>query len=225
MTELLQLQLFGRVLVAAICGGLIGYERRNANKEAGVRTHLIVCLASALFMIVSQYGFLDVILRFPVLKVDVSRVAAQVVSGIGFLGAGMIFVRHGLVNGLTTAAGIWATSAVGLTIGSGLYVVGISSVFLLYFFQRLLQHKRMAFLRPTKTVLAMQVVDVPDLIPQVRLRCQERAIPIAHLQYEKIEQGANTALLSLELLTKSNQSLVDLAEVLEQEDYVISVEL
>lgn len=88
---------------------------------------MIVALGAALIMVVSKYGFMDVE------KADAARVAAQVVSGIGFLGAGVIFVRNNLVNGLTTAAGIWATAGVGLALGSGMYVVGISSALLVLF--------------------------------------------------------------------------------------------
>ena len=113
-----------RILVAACLGLLIGSERKNRNKSAGIRTHVIVALGAALIMVVSKYGFTDVE------KVDSARVAAQVVSGVGFLGAGVIFVRNNLVNGLTTAAGIWATAGVGLALGAGMYVVGISSALL-----------------------------------------------------------------------------------------------
>jgi len=118
-----------RILVAACLGLLIGSERKNRNKSAGIRTHVIVALGAALIMVVSKYGFTDVE------KVDSARVAAQVVSGVGFLGAGVIFVRNNLVNGLTTAAGIWATAGVGLALGAGMYVVGISSALLVLIIQ------------------------------------------------------------------------------------------
>lgn len=118
-----------RILVAACLGLLIGSERKNRNKSAGIRTHVIVALGAELIMVVSKYGFTDVE------KVDSARVAAQVVSGVGFLGAGVIFVRNNLVNGLTTAAGIWATAGVGLALGAGMYVVGISSALLVLIIQ------------------------------------------------------------------------------------------
>ena len=103
---------FVRLILAAVCGGIIGYERTNRGKGAGIRTHSIVSLASCLMMLVSKYGFADM----DVLG-DGSRIAAQVVSGVGFLGAGMIYFngRHS-VKGLTTAAGIWATSGIGLAL-------------------------------------------------------------------------------------------------------------
>ena len=124
-----QVEYLVRIFVAVCLGLLIGSERKNRNKSAGIRTHVIVALGAALIMVVSKYGFMDVE------KADAARVAAQVVSGIGFLGAGVIFVRNNLVNGLTTAAGIWATAGVGLALGSGMYVVGISSALLVLFVQ------------------------------------------------------------------------------------------
>ena len=124
-----QVEYLVRIFVAACLGLLIGSERKNRNKSAGIRTHVIVALGAALIMVVSKYGFMDVE------KADAARVAAQVVSGIGFLGAGVIFVRNNLVNGLTTAAGIWATAGVGLALGAGMYVEGISSALLVLLIQ------------------------------------------------------------------------------------------
>ena len=124
-----QVEYLVRIFVAACLGLLIGSERKNRNKSAGIRTHVIVALGAALIMVVSKYGFMDVE------KADAARVAAQVVSGIGFLGAGVIFVRNNLVNGLTTAAGIWATAGVGLALGAGMFVVGISSALLVLLIQ------------------------------------------------------------------------------------------
>lgn len=103
-----------RLLIALVLGGVIGIEREYRSKDAGFRTHFLVALGSALFCIVSQYGF-----GFD-LK-DSSRVAAQVVSGIGFLGAGTIIFQKNVVRGLTTAAGLWVTAAIGLACGSGMY--------------------------------------------------------------------------------------------------------
>ena len=118
-----------RILCAGFLGLLIGYERHNRSKEAGIRTHAIVALSSALIMVVSKYGFVDAGMSDP------ARLAAQVVSGIGFLGAGIIFIKNDSVLGLTTAAGIWATSAVGLCLGAGFYVLGIASTVLILLVQ------------------------------------------------------------------------------------------
>ena len=119
-----------RILVACLCGFVLGVERSRRFKEAGVRTHMIVCAGAALIMIVSKYGFADLTSASKDMYngtrgADPARLAAQVVSGVGFLGAGMIFKNGGSVTGLTTAAGIWAAAGIGLAIGSGMYVVGI----------------------------------------------------------------------------------------------------
>ena len=134
-----------RFLVAMLCGGLIGFERTKRFKGAGLRTHIIVCSASALFMIVSKYGFINLAAELGmaaggVHDADPARIAAQVVSGISFLGAGVIFKNKGAVSGLTTAAGLWATSGIGLAIGGGMYIIGIFATVMIALFQYLL-HK------------------------------------------------------------------------------------
>ena len=110
-----------------VCGRrtVIGLDREYRAKEAGYRTHFLVSLGSALIMIVSQYGFMEVV-KMEGIDLDPSRVAAQVVSGIGFIGAGTIIFQKQIVRGLTTAAGIWATSGIGLAIGAGMYWLGES---------------------------------------------------------------------------------------------------
>jgi len=123
-----------RILLACICGGAIGIERTLRQKDAGFRTHIIVALGASLFMVVSKYGFLD-LLEFEGFKADSSRIASNVVTGISFLGAGMIFVKGTNIKGLTTAAGIWSTAAVGLAIGCGLYITGIVSTLIIIIIQ------------------------------------------------------------------------------------------
>ena len=120
-----------RIFTAAILGGIIGLEREYRAKEAGFRTHFLVALGSALFMIVSAYGFEGALLTTEH-RWDVARVAAQVVSGIGFIGAGTIIFHksENAVRGLTTAAGVWVTAAIGLACGGGMYVLSIASTIL-----------------------------------------------------------------------------------------------
>ena len=124
----MELEFLLRMFCAAILGGIIGLEREYRAKEAGFRTHFLVALGSALFMIVSAYGFSDA-MNNELQRWDVSRVAAQVVSGIGFIGAGTIIFRkaENIVSGLTTAAGLWVTAAMGLACGGGMYVLAIGS--------------------------------------------------------------------------------------------------
>ncbi|KRO15539.1 MgtC/SapB family protein [Lacticaseibacillus saniviri] len=139
-----QAELILRLFVAAFCGFAIGYERKNRQKEAGIRTHMIVALGAALVMIVSKYGFFD-IYQLKGMSLDPSRVAAQVVSGVSFLGAGAILVRRNNVNGLTTAAGVWTTAAVGMAIGAKLYLIGLATTLLVLAIQILL-HRNFSWL-------------------------------------------------------------------------------
>ena len=123
------LEFFLRILIAGVCGAAIGFERTRRFKEAGIRTHVIVCAAAALIMIVSKYGFADLFERDTVFYgtrgADPARIAAQVVSGISFLCAGVIFKNGSTIKGLTTAAGLWATAGIGLAVGAGFYWLGI----------------------------------------------------------------------------------------------------
>jgi len=121
-----------RIVIAAFLGGVIGYERARAKKAAGVRTHLLVSMGAALFTVISIFGFAG--------NADPSRVAAGVVVGVGFLGAGTILRQERGVAGLTTAAGIWAVAAVGVAIGAGLYVVGAVAAAIVPLALRFLPH-------------------------------------------------------------------------------------
>ena len=112
----IELEMILRLLLAAVLGAIIGYQRERSGKAAGLRTHVLICLGSALFTVASIYGF--------GIATDSARVAAGVVAGIGFLGAGAILHREGgLVAGLTTAATIWAVAGIGMAAGAGLYLV------------------------------------------------------------------------------------------------------
>ncbi len=119
-------ELFIRLALAAALGSAIGIERERLLWTAGLRTHMLVCVGSALIMIVSAFGFTDVLMDQHVV-LDPSRIAAQVVSGIGFLGAGTILLRGEIIKGLTTAASLWTVAAVGLAVGAGLYVAALAT--------------------------------------------------------------------------------------------------
>ena len=119
-----------RLFVAAMLGGVIGLEREYRAKEAGFRTHFLVALGSGLFMILSQFGFNDVLAHYEQVSLDPSRIASQVVTGIGFIGAGTIIFQKHVVRGLTTAAGLWVTSAIGMTAVAGMYVLSIATTVL-----------------------------------------------------------------------------------------------
>lgn len=160
-----------RIILAGICGGIIGVERTLRQKDAGFRTHIIVSMGAALMMIISKYGFLDII-HLESAQVDVSRVASNIITGISFLGAGMIFVKGISIKGLTTAAGIWVTAAVGMAMGSGLYIVSFIAVILLLLVQ-IVFHK---FLIGFDRVLAndnlvpcfIQIENTPDAVKELK---------------------------------------------------------
>lgn len=118
----LDTQMFLRLLIAVVLGALVGYERERAGKPAGVRTHGMVSLGAALFAVVSLHGFGNV--------GDPVRVAAQIVTGIGFLGAGAILHQRGSVHGLTTAASLWVTAAIGLAVGVGMVLMSVATAVL-----------------------------------------------------------------------------------------------
>ena len=123
------LEFFFRIITACACGAVIGLERSHRLKEAGVRTHMLVCCAAALMIIISKYAFADISMEdgkyyYGTRGADPARIAAQVVSGISFLCAGVIFKQGSVIKGLTTAAGLWATAGVGLAFGSGMYLLG-----------------------------------------------------------------------------------------------------
>ena len=115
------------IFLSVILGFAIGFERKHRLKEAGIRTHTVVCLGSALIMVISKYGFMDI----EGINSDPARIAAQIVTGIGFIGAGMIVYKQRSVHGLTTAAGIWATSGIGMACGAGLYIIAVGATIIL----------------------------------------------------------------------------------------------
>ena len=122
-----------RLCVAGLCGTAIGLDREYRVKDAGFRTHFLVALGSALMMVVSQYGFEGFLASHDGLRLDPSRIAAQVVSGIGFIGAGTIIIHRQLVRGLTTAASLWATAGIGLAAGAHMYMVAAAATVLTLF--------------------------------------------------------------------------------------------
>lgn len=182
LTETLQLQYLFRILLAGICGIIIGLERKNRSKEAGIRTHFVVACGAALMMVVSKYGFFDIIKGDAFLGADVrldpSRIASTIASGIGFLGAGMIFVHRNTITGLTTAAGIWATSGVGMAIGAGLYSVGVFATALILGAQILLHLNFKWIAVPRTKVIIIKDVDRKDYQEYIMDKFEEMGISV-----------------------------------------------
>ena len=196
-----------RIVVACLCGGLVGLERTKRLKEAGIRTHIIVALGATLIMVVSKYGFGDVV------GADASRIASNVITGISFLGAGVIFVRGGSVKGLTTAAGIWATAAIGLALGAGMYTVGVLCTALMILLQIALHKFLPGDMQSAKELLLVISKDYHTVMPKIRARLAEMKVLVAGVEMEKLESGDVRVVMEVRI-HKDNVSdeLLDLAD-------------
>ena len=157
------LEFFIRILLSAVLGALVGLERTKRQKEAGIRTHCIIACAAAVFMILSKYAFVDPADVLGTRGADGARIAAQVVSGLSFLGAGVIFKNGNSIRGLTTAAGIWATSAIGMAIGAGMYWVGLITTVIMMVAQVVLHRFPVAGDAAVTQELAVSMADTPEL--------------------------------------------------------------
>lgn len=220
ITLLTQVDWLIRLIIAGICGYAIGYERNSRSKNAGIRTHLIVSLSAALMIIVSKYGFMDII-SLQGVGLDPSRVAAQVVSGIGFLGAGMIFVHNQSVNGLTTAAGIWATSGIGMAIGSGLYFIGVAATLLIIIFQIILHQNFRWTKAAVNDHLHLKLTDMEGFY-RVQDSLKEDKITLLNLKLVRHQDGTFSADLNLKF--PADYDSVLLLKHLEANDKIQKIE-
>ena len=160
-------------LIAGVCGGIIGYERQNRRKIAGLRTHVIVAVSSALMILLSKYGFQDVVGQY--VNVDPSRVASGVVTAIGFLGSGMIFMRNNNISGLTTSAGMWATVGVGMAVGAGMYLLGISATLIVLLVELFLGRKG---------ILSRRGIEIHQITVELKNDLRERSCTVSDLKRE-----------------------------------------
>ena len=218
------LDFVARILLACFCGACIGFERSKRFKEAGIRTHVIVCCASALIMIVSKYGFADLTdadgLVFNGTRgADPARVAAQVVSGISFLGAGVIFKNGSTVKGLTTAAGIWATAGIGLALGCGMYFTGIFVTLMIGIFQVATHRFTVGADSFTTNRLRFTVREDEEFEPQVRAQLQNWEAQILSSSITRRDDG----LISYDLTLKMTRSIsIDDVDTLMQRCHAVT---
>ena len=207
-TMIQELDFFARILTACLCGACIGFERSRRLKEAGIRTHIIVCCAAALLMIISKYGFADLTdaagtVFHGTRGADPARIAAQVVSGISFLGAGVIFKHGSTVKGLTTAAGIWATAGIGLAIGSGMFILGLFTTAVIAIFQILMHRFRVGADAMVTNRLRFAVQGPADVVSRVTAHLEENRVHILESRIDRKEDGS----LGCEFLLRSRQDL------------------
>ncbi|MCZ6943538.1 methyltransferase [Bacillus mycoides] len=176
-----------RIGVAGLLGAIIGIEREIRSKEAGLKTHFLVAVGSALIMVVSKYAFSDIVFEEH-MALDPSRIAAQVVSGVGFLGAGTIIIQKQAVKGLTTAAGLWATAGIGLAIGAGMYVVGIGAMILVLIGLEIVSRIfKVQFLFPQNITVQM-CINKHEAVQQILEMLQVKGIPILSYEVETSQQ-------------------------------------
>lgn len=185
-----------RILVACACGGAIGFERTRRLKEAGIRTHCIIAAGAALLMLISKYGFADLVdtsgtIFAGIRGADPARIAAQVVSGISFLGAGVIFKNGNSVKGLTTAAGIWVTSAVGLAIGSGMYVPGIVGTLLVVVVQIIFHRYSIGNDAYSEYDVHLVVEDSPEFRKYLKDMTDNKKIQIITMRVDRQTDGGS----------------------------------
>ncbi|MEV7796327.1 MgtC/SapB family protein [Streptomyces sp. NPDC087512] len=180
--------------LALVLSSLIGWEREAQQKSAGLRTHTLVGVASALMMEISRYGFTDV-LGLDSVSFDPSRVAAQIVSGIGFIGGGLIFVRRDAVRGLTTAATIWLTCAVGMACGGGLPILAVATTALHFVVVRGYPalSARLAKGMVTSVEIRLTYLTGRALLPRLMETCTERGFRILRVTAERLPGRADPA--------------------------------
>lgn len=156
-----------RVALACICGGIIGIERQQRTKVAGIKTHMMISIAAALMMLISKYGFMDVV-AIDGLDCDVSRVAAGIITGMGILSGGIIFTsKQGYVSGITTAAGIWATIGIGMAIGAGMYIIGVATMAMVVILQLILHTNLGICRKPTRGYVIFKLDNDTDVFEKI----------------------------------------------------------
>ncbi len=222
-----QLELLGRIFISFLCGALIGHERKTRGKGAGTRTHSIVAIASCLLMVISQYGFMDFLNHFSGggvnINHDPSRIAAQIVTGIGFLGAGMIFVHKRTITGLTTAAGIWATAGIGMSIGAGMYFISITTTVIIVIIQ-IVSHKNIKFFTHSVDIdISLTVKDKDKALELFNQITKEYDITTNNI--ELICKDANLFDININANTLHNFDKLQFVNNFYQSDTVISVKI
>jgi putative Mg2+ transporter-C (MgtC) family protein len=211
------------LLLALLLSSLIGLEREFRMKSAGLRTHTLVGVAAALIMLVSKYGFTDVISRYEIV-LDPSRVAAQIVSGIGFIGGGLIFVQRDMVRGLTTAAIIWLTAAVGMACGAGLpllaiFVTGAHFVVVYGYtpFARRIHAEEAEF----------EVCYLPGkgAVPEILRLCTERGFSFQEVAVQRDDAGPGGGKCAIQLTLRGRRGMESLAVSIGDVAGVLSVQM
>ena len=213
-----------RIFLAIVCGAVIGFERQQRVKVAGLRTHILISLAAALMMIISKYGFNDIVGVLPGLSCDVSRVAAGIITGIGILSGGIIFIgKRGNVSGLTTAAGIWATIGIGMAVGAGMYAVSIGSVIMVELIQFVLHHNLPVYKHSVSVVVTFKLSAKEDAYNTLLGKLKGYSDYIGSMKWEKKSDKERTLRCDLHFNIKYTRD--DVVKFLNEMPEVVSFEL
>ena len=215
-----------RIMAATLCGAIIGLERTKRSKEAGIRTHCIISCAAALIMIISKYGFADLLSEVGEFTegtrgADPARIAAQVVTGISFLGAGVIFKNGNTVKGLTTAAGIWAMAAVGMACGAGMYVVAFFVTGLIVAVQLLMHRYNVGNDAYSNSEIRITLVDTPEIRAALKEKQSELGITIISSRITSC--GDNTLNMILQVRLKSTIPFSEVVKFMDEHPEIKSL--
>ena len=215
-----------RIILSIVAGAVIGYERQHRVKVAGLKTHILISLASALMMIISKYAFFDVLLdaAAPGLSLDVSRVAAGIIAGMGIFSGGIVFIgKRGNVSGLTTAAGIWATIGIGMVIGAGMYVVGIGSVILVELVQFTLHHDLAVYKHAIVANVTFDLDDQNSSYDNLIKKLDPYNVKMYSMKWEKKDDS--TAILKCGVMFQKDCTRDEIVHILNDIPEVASFEL
>jgi len=212
-----------RLLAAMAMGAAIGFEREYHAKEAGLRTHLLVALGSCLFMIISIYGF-DFMLGRDHVSFDPSRIASQVVTGIGFIGAGTIILQKQAVRGLTTAAGLWVTAAIGLACGNGMYLVALITTAVVLISLGLI-NVYMPYFSQKEHTITFQVADYQTLTEVLENLRKEKITVLNYEMHKDVEENDGMMLVSLEIRMKRYDNIKGISSILKNFEKVELIQI
>jgi putative Mg2+ transporter-C (MgtC) family protein len=215
-----------RLLLATLLGGLVGIEREQNNHPAGFRTHILVCVGSALIMLISMYGFEEFIRNHPDINTisDPARLAAQVVSGIGFLGAGTILVHGGTIRGLTTAASLWVVAGIGLALGSGFYYGAVLATVLVLISLVVLNRFEDTFIRKSNVhLLDLVVQDLPGKLGEITTKIGEHNVSIRKINIQDADNKNGYIRLSIAVRLPQRVEVMQILDELREIDGIQDV--
>ena len=210
-----QMEYFLRIILAMVCGGVIGFEREHRVKSAGLKTHMIVSMGAAVMMVTSKYGFLDLLAVN--VSYDASRVAASIVSAIGFLGAGVIFTKGFKVTGVTTAAGLWTTVGIGMMMGAGLYYIAGAVTILVLMIQMFFRHVHLR-IRNAVTNILLTAEGTREELEELRDTLKRREGTVIHTKFSALPDDPERLEMELTVILSGDRdcerNVLDLFETI-----------